>query len=330
MSCVQAYSDMDQKEFADVVEQVAEGITRLAEPLADRLLNCFLIDDQGQQVLFDAGLPGSVTRRLDSGQIDGPISQLIVSHADADHLGDAAALKRRFPEMQIGCHAFDQQRCEDHDLLVHERYDHARNRFDYGYGDETLAALREACGDDFVVDRTLCEDQLLRFGDREWCVLHLPGHSPGHVALWHEAQGILLGGDVVLGLGPGNASGCPAMPGTHEDIPAYLATIDRLEKLDVELALLGHWPPLDRSGFQELLEQSRTHVERDVDAIRTALRKGGVWTFAALMDLLNDRFSSWDADSAQHYSYALAGYLHFLVSRGELSITDQGLITITT
>ncbi|MCC7476779.1 MAG: MBL fold metallo-hydrolase [Pirellulales bacterium] len=322
------FAEPVEEQFAAVVEEVAPRILRLSEPMGKRLLNCYLIEDAKGAILFDAGLPGSVSRRLEIGQLSGPIGRLIVSHADADHLGDVANLKNRYANLRVACHRLERKRCENHDLLVGERYDHARKRFGFGYPESVLTALRDACGDDFEVDDTWEAGDCLTGGGLRWQVLYLPGHSAGHLGLWSEQEGILLGGDAVLGLGPPGVGGKPSMPGTHEDIPAYLNTIDELGRLDVRLALLGHWPPLGAGEFGKLLEQSREHVGRDLAVVREAIQLRSRWTFAEMLARLNEKFSSWEVDEDAHYSYALAGYLRFLESCGEVRITEDGTIAV--
>jgi hydroxyacylglutathione hydrolase len=44
----------------------------------------------------------------------------------------------------------------------------------------------------------LKEGQILKLGDDELKVLFAPGHSPGHVCFYCEAQGFVIGGDVLF------------------------------------------------------------------------------------------------------------------------------------
>ena len=82
----------------------------------------------------------------------------------------------------------------------------------------------------------------LREGDEVagFTVLDVPGHSPGHIALWREEDRTLIGGDVFFNL---PRLGAP---------PAFLtvdpelnrASMRRLAELRPALALFGHGPPL--------------------------------------------------------------------------------------
>lgn len=77
-------------------------------------------------------------------------------------------------------------------------------------------------------------------------VLEVPGHSPGHIALWRERDRTLVCGDVFL-----NLNFYTAVPGLNEPPRAF--TVDparnresarRLSELEPELVLFGHGQPL--------------------------------------------------------------------------------------
>lgn len=55
------------------------------------------------------------------------------------------------------------------------------------------------------------QDELIHFGNDTFKVLETPGHSPGSVCFYHEAQGILLGGDLIFKDGVGRTD----LPGSN-------------------------------------------------------------------------------------------------------------------
>jgi hydroxyacylglutathione hydrolase len=108
------------------------------------------------------------------------------------------------------------------------------------------------------VDRRLAEgDEVGGFR-----VIDAPGHSPGHVAYWREADRTLILGDVLT-----NINIVTMIPGLHE--PPRVFTVDparnrrsarRLLELGVEPALVcfGHGPPLrDPKRFLDFLRGLR-------------------------------------------------------------------------
>ena len=44
----------------------------------------------------------------------------------------------------------------------------------------------------------ICDNQIVTFGTTELVSLHVPGHSPGSIAFYHESGGFIVGGDVLF------------------------------------------------------------------------------------------------------------------------------------
>jgi hydroxyacylglutathione hydrolase len=88
-------------------------------------------------------------------------------------------------------------------------------------------------------------------------VLHTPGHSPGHVSYWREADRTLILGDVVFGMNP-----FTLQKGLREPFRALTTdpalnrdSARRLAELRPELVLFGHGPPLrDTDRFVSFVE----------------------------------------------------------------------------
>lgn len=93
----------------------------------------------------------------------------------------------------------------------------------------------------------LSEGDTIDLGDRRFSCLHLPGHSPGSMGLIDQASGLVFTGDAIY-----DDTLVDDVPGS--DIPAYLATTDRLRLLDVSLALGGHGPPFHRTRLRAIAE----------------------------------------------------------------------------
>lgn len=49
-----------------------------------------------------------------------------------------------------------------------------------------------------VPDGLLNEGDIVSMGDSDWKVIHVPGHSPGHIALYEEKQKLCISGDVLF------------------------------------------------------------------------------------------------------------------------------------
>ncbi len=82
----------------------------------------------------------------------------------------------------------------------------------------------------------------VRLAEREWFVVHTPGHTVDHMCLWDPETGTLLTGDHVL------PSITPHVSGVRkaDSLKSYLATLDLVASLDgVSVALPAHGHPFD-------------------------------------------------------------------------------------
>jgi len=85
-------------------------------------------------------------------------------------------------------------------------------------------------------------------GDRYFEVLHLPDHSLGGIALWEEASGTLLSGDVVYD--------GQLYDALYHSVPeTYAASMERLRAFNLETEHGGHWASFGRTRFIELIDQ---------------------------------------------------------------------------
>jgi glyoxylase-like metal-dependent hydrolase (beta-lactamase superfamily II) len=71
-------------------------------------------------------------------------------------------------------------------------------------------------------------------------VVHTPGHAPDHICLWHEASRSLFVGDMMQ---QGSTVVIPASHGGN--VAEYLASLDRLLRLDPVRAFPAHGPVIE-------------------------------------------------------------------------------------
>ena len=93
--------------------------------------------------------------------------------------------------------------------------------------------------------RLLEEGDTLDLGNRELTVLHIPGRTPGSIALWEEATGFLFGGETAF-IDPLGREFPP-----EQSVELYETSLKRLANLPVKKVFGGHfgafWPDqLDR------------------------------------------------------------------------------------
>jgi glyoxylase-like metal-dependent hydrolase (beta-lactamase superfamily II) len=189
-------------------------------------VNAYLIGD----VLVDAGTAWTERRLLTA--LEGhALSAHVLTHAHPDHQGATAALcdTRSIP---LWCGAADRVAAETAAFSGAWR----------GRPSPILRLADRLGGPGHRVDRTLHE------GDRvaDFEVIETPGHTPGHISLWREADGVVILGDLAsyrnplsLSLGLREASRL-----ITRDPLQNRRSIRKIATLRPRLICFGHGPPL--------------------------------------------------------------------------------------
>ena len=214
---------------------IADDVWQL--PLVPRDgINAYLIGD----VLIDTGIKQS------AGKIAGmlgerKISAIALTHAHPDHAGGLKRLAQQFG-VPVWCGAADRAATETGHVVVSSTIQRLR-----------LGEIAQAAGgfDGTPVARSLVEGDSLAAG---FTVLDTPGHSPGHVSFWREADRTLICGDVFFGMNV-----LTTLPGLHQ--PFALVTPDpaenrnserRLATLVPDTVAFGHGPVLNQDAGAKL------------------------------------------------------------------------------
>ena len=124
--------------------------------------------------------PGGETDRLMAAadQFGVKIVKVWLTHGHLDHAGAAAEIRERTGAPIEGPHKDDQW------LLDEIEAQGAK----YGITD----------GRNVTPDRYLEEGDTLKLGDMEFGVTHCPGHTPGHVVIYHKTGKLAFVGDVLF------------------------------------------------------------------------------------------------------------------------------------
>lgn len=120
------------------------------------------------------------------------VTQLINTHCHIDHVLGNAFVKRTFG-VKLFIHKIEER-------LLRAVKTYAPNYGFFGYQDTEP-------------DGFISEDDVLQVGNETLKILFVPGHSPGHVAFYHEQSQSLIGGDVLFY----NSIGRTDLPGGDYD-----------------------------------------------------------------------------------------------------------------
>jgi glyoxylase-like metal-dependent hydrolase (beta-lactamase superfamily II) len=219
---------------------LADGVTRIWEPHIKLFYRCNIWHLRGRDrdLLVDSGM-GVVSLREKVALVAERPLIAVASHSHFDHIG--------------GHHEFPQRaahRAEADVLATPSRFETLADPY---ATDDIFTALPP--GDyrseryqvkSAPATRLLDDGDLIDLGDRSFQVIHLPGHSPGSVGLWESATGIFFAGDTVYD-GP-LVDDCH-----HSDIAAYVASMERLLSLPVQVVHGGHFPSFGGERYRQLI-----------------------------------------------------------------------------
>ncbi len=230
------------------------------------------------------------------------------------------------PRAQFCCHLFDRPMIEDVETLVTQRYRCYAEDHGIDESPSSLSWLRENVHH-VPVDLVFSGGEILVLGD-EWSVevLHLPGHSRGHIGLYDRKRRVLLGQDCVLGAAVPTRDGTPAFPPTYRYVDDYLTTIDRIADLQLDALLTAHYPVmLTPTAVEEFLFVSREFVEEADQGILEALSGAGTpLTMRELIGRLSSSLGRWPDSSGEFLVWPFSGHLERFEQNGIVTRDRSG------
>ena len=303
--------------------QLRPGLRRIEAPLGERFIAMYLLVGSERALLFDTGVADSVRDTLlpyleGIGFDPARLTWAISSHCDFDHTGGNAALLAAAPQVELMAGHLDVPLAESLDRLIDERYGEFRD--DDGFDDppETTAYIREVAAV-APIARALHGGELFDLGDRVIRVLHTPGHSDGHLALWDETNSALVIGDATLGSTVPTAAGDPAFPPTYRDTDPYLASIEQFRALDADLLLTAHYPVFEADAVVAFLDESRDYTDTLDAALAETLGETGLTTLE-IIHRIADRVGDWGAAAGEYLIFPVTGNLERMVARGTVVV----------
>lgn len=208
------------------MKELAPGVWQIDTFPIPNSVNAYLIGD----VLVDAGTKRSAKRIFRA--IEGhEVTAHALTHAHPDHQGASHEVCERLG-VPFWVGAADADVAETPELMRERQPDHPMSRFSY----------RAFAGPGHPVDRELEEgDEVAGFR-----VLHVPGHSAGHLAFWRESDRVLVAGDVLNSANP--LTGIRGLRLPYDfwtpDPAENRRSAKRLGELEPALVCLGHGPPV--------------------------------------------------------------------------------------
>lgn len=222
-------------------------------------VNCYLGKENGVFVLFDTGGHMILDKTFDN-RCDVLLTQLkahgctpenlkliVLTHGDNDHVANASALKNYFGA-KTAIHKNDRKLVENPDIAMMMntfKYRGLLFKLVFSIMKKQIYKLMIKTLEDY---ERFTPDIFLAGGDRldeygfNAQVLHLPGHTPGSIAVLTE-NGELIAGDLFAVNKSAGAK--PEIAMLAYDFDILKSSVDRVKSLGIKTVLPGHGNPFN-------------------------------------------------------------------------------------
>ena len=209
-------------------------------------VNAYLLETEDGFLLADTGMrsqrAGLEKALAEAGCAPGKLRLIVATHGDIDHTANCNYLRTKF-HAPVAMHAGDVPMVESADWPKRKVASHSL-RLMHRFMRSTGVTRRMETGfERFTPDIELVEGQTLEAYGLAATVLHIPGHTPGSIAL-ALADGELICGDTIENRG-----------GLHptrivDDEVQLSAGVERLLALDLATVYPGHGRPFSWEQFR--------------------------------------------------------------------------------
>ena len=214
-----------------------------------------LLWDDNTVILVDTGLPVSlveIKKAMENAGIPFKrLNKIIITHQDIDHIGGIKSILEELPDVEVLAHEEEKPYIQGEKKFVrlNSSFMDRINTFPEEAQKKILDMFKNA---PVKVDKTLIDSQELP-DCGGIIIIHTPGHTPGHICLYHKVSKTMIVGDA-LNVIDGQLTGPNKQLMNEEETKKAITSLKKLEKYDIENIITYHGGLFNNNPNQKIKE----------------------------------------------------------------------------
>lgn len=200
-----------------------------------------LIWDDNTVILVDAGLPINLpdikSAMEDAGVPFEKLNKIIITHQDIDHIGGIKSILEELGNVEVLAHEEEKPYIQGEKKFVRLNSSFME-RINFLPEEEQEKVLDMFKNAPVEINTTLTDgEELIDCGGI--IVIHTPGHTPGHICLYHKNSKTMIAGDA-MNIFEGQLIGPNVQLLSEEDSKTAMNSLKKFEEYDIENVITYH------------------------------------------------------------------------------------------
>lgn len=245
--------------------------------------SAFLIDDGKTSILYDSGFAFTGYKVAENIKIalgERKLDYIFLTHSHYDHtLGSVYALKY-WPDAKVVAGEYAAK------IFAKDSAKAVMRDLDRKFAHTSGVTEYEDLIDDLRVDIAVCDGDVVKAGDMEFSVIHLPGHTRCSVGYYCPEKKLLLGCETIGVYGEGDI----VVPSYLVGYKMTMESIKKVRALDIDYILTPHYGILDKEQTKIYLKNAEINARDVAEKISEMLKWGS--TDKEVFSYFKERFYS--------------------------------------